>query len=213
MSPKNPTTVLEITSQEEAIRLDSFLAQKFPHMSRSSIKKLIATCVQVNHRAIKPSRVLKLGDKILLDKNFFEEPHLTSSAGELEIVYEDADLLVVNKPAGLLTHPTADLSRDSLANRLITLRKDLPTLQGKNRPGIVHRLDRDTSGLILVAKNENVQKKLIDLFQNKEIHKTYLALVFGKLEKLEETGPNFMARLLHRDSLSSGVINTCTRNS
>ncbi|MBI2027698.1 MAG: RluA family pseudouridine synthase [Deltaproteobacteria bacterium] len=172
---------MEIIIDQGKIRLDSFLAKKYPNLTRSQIKKRIHF-IQVNSRSRKPSYLLSEGDRISIQEDFFKEKELVPYRDKIDIIYEDKDLLVVNKPSGLLTHPTSNLSADSLANRLISHYKNLPILQGEDRPGIVHRLDRDTSGLVLVAKNENTQKKLIDLFKTKAVLKTYITLVWGVLK-------------------------------
>ena len=171
-----------VGAEESLIRLDVFLSKKIPSITRSQIKKNISF-ILVNGRVRKQSTILNEGDEIIVLDVLTKAKRLIPSRENIDIVYEDSDLLIVNKAPFLLTHPSTNLASDSLANRLIGHYENLPTLQGKDRPGIVHRLDRDTSGLIVIAKNEEVQKKLIEMFKERKIQKTYLALAFGHLKE------------------------------
>ena len=165
-------------------RLDRFLVPLFDTLSRTAIQHLIDDgSILVNGRASKSGYVLRSGDEIL------SPPYSSCSTQKalarslpLDIIYEDEDLLVVNKAAGMVVHPAPGHSDDTLVNALLALYPDLPddtTLEDDTRPGIVHRLDKDTSGLLIVAKNAHTQVALIEQMKRHEVVKRYLALVEG----------------------------------
>jgi 23S rRNA pseudouridine1911/1915/1917 synthase len=164
------------------LRLDKFVGEKCPELSRTHAQRLIHDgYVTVNSKSAKPSLKLNAGDKV--DVVIPPEPpsQLAAENIPLKIVYEDADLLVVDKPAGLTVHPAPGHPSHTLANAVLNylpaLAKDVDSL----RPGIVHRLDKDTSGLIIVAKNRLAQANLSQQFKNRIVKKTYITLVQGKL--------------------------------
>lgn len=163
-------------------RLDRYLAAGLTDWSRTRIQHLIASgAVLVNGRASKPGYALRAGDAVLLDpaqqapRATQVEPH----ALPLDIIYEDADLLVVNKAPGVVVHPAPGHSADTLVNALLARYPDLRETDDGERPGIVHRLDRDTSGLLLVAKNIHTRAALLAQMQRHEIVKRYQGLVEG----------------------------------
>ena len=172
---------------EKNERLDKFLAAHYASVSRSRFQQLIKNgAVKVNDRpSIKPSLRIKLGDRIIINeeklsnarKDFAIEPEPNIP---LNIAYEDKDILVIDKPAGLLVHPTPSQRQHTLVNALIALYPNIISV-GENplRPGIVHRLDKDTSGLIIIAKNQNAFLAMKRQFLKKTIIKKYLALVEG----------------------------------
>lgn len=169
-------------------RVDRYLSNEFPKKSREFFNRLIRNeKVLVNENIVKPSFVIKSGDVIEIDDeslNKTETKELISNKDiQLDIVFENDDFLIINKPSGILVHGTGKNESDTIANALIYL---YPTIKEVGddlmRPGIVHRLDRDTSGLLMVAKNSESFLILKNMFQNHEIQKTYLALVFGKLK-------------------------------
>jgi 23S rRNA pseudouridine1911/1915/1917 synthase len=164
-------------------RIDRFLAVKLPQYSRSFLKRLIDHgLVQVNDRHIKPSHIAGTGEQILVN---IPEPVETEIAPEkipLDIIYEDPHLLVVNKPAGLVVHPGAGVRAGTLVNALLYHCKDLSGIGGRLRPGIVHRLDKLTSGLLVVAKDDQSHRHLQKQFAEKTAQREYRALVWGRVE-------------------------------
>ena len=173
-----------ISEELIGMRLDRFLVSRLEAVSRTTIQHMISSEeVLVNDKASKPGYALRLGDEIRI---MSVAPKVTSGSAipqplPLDIVYEDADLVVVNKQAGMVVHPSYGHTDDTLLNALLAY---YPLLQEEGegeRPGIVHRLDRDTSGLIIVAKNLRTQAALIEQMKRHEITKRYLALVEGNV--------------------------------
>jgi 23S rRNA pseudouridine1911/1915/1917 synthase len=168
--------------EESGGRLDVFLAGRVPDWSRSQIQRLIrAGLVRVNSKpARKAGEMLEAGDVISVR---LERQELRAEPQDLplQIVYEDDDLLVVNKPAGMVVHVGAGVKTGTLVNALLHHISRLSTAGGELRPGIVHRLDRMTSGLMIVAKNDFAHQRLAAQFKNRAIHKTYTALVHGRV--------------------------------
>jgi 23S rRNA pseudouridine1911/1915/1917 synthase len=174
-------------------RLDVFVARRRPDLSRSLVQRLIRDGrVTIGGQPGRPGQRLERGDRVLV-RIPPEEPVLPrSEATPLAIIYEDDDLLVVDKPAGLTVHPGAGLPagqagvrRGTLAATLLAHRPELAGVGGPERPGIVHRLDRDTSGLLVVAKNEAARAALAHQWKERQVEKGYLALVHGRLEPPE----------------------------
>lgn len=174
------TRKLQFTVDRAGIRLDRYLAQECPELSRSHLQKLISEgYVTVNDRVVKRSFKLDSGDKVSAII-----PPSTSTLGAeempLNIVYEDSDLLVVDKPAGLIVHPTPSRPAHTLVNAILAHCPGLADM-GSVRPGIVHRLDKNTSGLMVVAKNEAAQQNLSAQIKARSVAKRYMALVAGHL--------------------------------
>ena len=164
-------------------RLDKWLARQLPDHSRTEIQRWIKDgLVRVNGRASKPGYKLEPGDVVEVDVPA-AVPYLdvTPEPIPLDIVYEDEDLLVIDKPAGMVVHPAPGHTRGTLVNAILYHCPDLQGIGGVERPGIVHRLDKDTSGLILVAKNDKTHRELQRQFKEREVEKAYLALVEGQL--------------------------------
>ena len=167
-------------------RLDQFLAAQIPDLSRARLQQMIAEeKVLVNGRPARASLKLKGGETIAVHGTP-ELPPLRAMAENipLDVVYEDQDLAVINKPAGMKVHAGAGATDDArnrgtLVNALLHRYQTLSAMGGETRPGIVHRLDRETSGLILIARNDRAHRKLARQFARREVHKTYLALVHG----------------------------------
>ncbi len=177
--------------EEEGQRLDKVLQAHFPERSRSFLQILIKDeLVVVSGKPARASHLLGPRQKVVIT---FPEPkslNLKAMDMNLDVVYEDKDLLVINKPAGLVVHPgVGDThSEDSLVNAILHhCGKDLSGIGGVKRPGIVHRLDKDTSGLIVVAKNDNAHRSLTEQFKNREVKKAYVALLIGHLEPVKGT--------------------------
>ena len=179
--------LFDIVVQEEgAERLDLYVAHHCPDVSRSHAQRLIEEgFVTVNGRPAKPSRLLQRGDRVVVRVPPPSPLDLEPEAIPLSIVYEDHDLLVVDKPAGMAVHPGAGRSRHTLVNALLARCPDLTGVGGVLRPGIVHRLDKDTSGLLLVAKNDRAHTALSQQLKERTVEKGYLALVTGRLEPKE----------------------------
>ena len=178
----------EFTANESKhkMRLDVALLARFPEHTRSSIKQLIDDGkILLNGRVVKAGEKLRNSDVITFD---FPEPRPLEAKAEnidFEIVYEDSDLLVVNKPQGLVVHPCSSTKEGTLVNGLLYRVKDLSGINGVLRPGIVHRLDKNTSGLMLVAKNDFAHLSLAEQIKNKTCSRKYLALCEGVFKDAE----------------------------
>src|SRR5215216_47633 len=161
-------------------RLDSYLASQIEGWSRARLQRLIENeDVLVNGKAAKPSYKLRDGDEIEVELVAPPTDFFTPENIPLDIIYEDDTLVVVNKPAGMVVHPAAGTPSGTLANALAYYFQQLPGTGV--RPGIVHRLDRDTSGLLVVAKTESALENLSDQFRDRTVYKSYVALVHGRL--------------------------------
>ena len=163
-------------------RLDKFLAEVLPEFSRSRIQQLIAGgCVDVNGSpARKAGQPVDAGAALTVRVPPAAPTDLVAEQIPLDIIFENDELMVVNKPAGMVVHPAAGPARGTLVNAALGHDPDIEGIGGEERPGIVHRLDKDTSGLILLAKNERAHRWLQDQFRLRKVEKTYLALVDGK---------------------------------
>ena len=172
-----------IVSKEAAgDRLDLFLVRQMPDWSRSQISRLIRDGLVMVGPALakKPGEVVEAGTSIIVKAEHVES-HATPEDLPLDIVYEDSDILVVNKAAGMVVHLGAGVNSGTLVNALLAHMSGLSTMGGEQRPGIVHRLDKMTSGLVVVAKNDAAHRRLSDQFKSREVHKTYIALVHGRM--------------------------------
>ena len=169
---------MEVIVDEENIRIDKYLASKID-FSRETITKMLAEeYILVNGKSIKASYKVKVGDVILIKDGFVKEMTLEATKMDIDIVFEDEYLMVINKDSGVVVHPGAGNSNDTLVNGLLYYNKTLS--KGEEfRPGIVHRLDKDTSGLMIVAKDDKAHELLADDFKNKRIHREYIALLDG----------------------------------
>lgn len=164
-------------------RLDTYLASQISHWSRARLQRLIDNeDVLVNGKSVKSSYRLRAGDEIEVELISAPIESFTPENIPLDVVYEDDVLLVINKPASLVVHPAAGIHSGTLANALAFHFQNLPSATGSARPGIVHRLDRDTSGLMVVAKTESSMENLADQFRDRTVFKSYVALVHGHLE-------------------------------
>jgi len=174
--------VREFRVVEPVVRLDKYLAKEYPELSRSRLQKLIEQgCVLVNGCRAKASRKLDIGDKVHVSLPPPQSASLSAEPIPVNIVYEDDDVIVVDKPAGLAVHPAPGHTSQTLVNALLAHCPDLASFGDAMRPGVVHRLDKDTSGLMIVAKNSYAQQHLINQFKARLIAKGYLVLVRGKL--------------------------------
>lgn len=168
-------------------RIDKVLTSLEPEITRSQLKNLINDGhVTVNGQAVKPKYKVQAGDKISLVKPEPQSLELTPENIPLDIVYEDDDVIVVNKPQGMVVHPAPGHSDHTLVNALL-YHSPLSTINGTFRPGIVHRIDKDTSGLLMVAKNDLAHQSLAEQLRNKTNKREYLALVYGQIKEDEGT--------------------------
>lgn len=172
------------TAEDKGKRLDVFLQEKFPEFSRSHIKIMIEKGkVFLNGKlAKKAGQLLKENYKIDVEKLEIQPISTQPENVDFEIVYQDEDLAVINKPQGLVVHPCSSTRNGTLVNGLLYRIKDLSGINGSFRPGIVHRLDKDTSGLLVVAKNDFSHISLAEQIKNKTCHRNYLAVLSGNLK-------------------------------
>ncbi len=173
----------EVIVEENNIRLDTYLASKLD-ISRSKVQKLIKEDkVTVNDKKLNGSYLVNISDVIKVNDELDFDIHIKAQDIPIDIVYENDDLLIINKPSGMVVHPAPGNLDNTLVNALL----GKFNLSNDNlRPGIVHRLDKDTSGLMLVAKNDWAHDKLAEMIKNKDVKRTYLALVSGVIN--HETG-------------------------
>jgi 23S rRNA pseudouridine1911/1915/1917 synthase len=173
-----------VTENDARLRLDQFLTKRLPEYSRSRIQQLIRSgFVRVNEQTTRARHIVRRGDKIALMEPPVEKVDVRPEQIPLEILFEDDDLIVINKPAGLTVHPGAGQREHTLVNALLSHCTRLSGIGGKERPGIVHRLDKETSGCLVVAKNDLAHRELSRQFADRTVEKIYLALVAGKLRK------------------------------
>ncbi len=183
------------TVLETGDRLDHYLASQNLCTSRSEALRLIEDSrVLVNGNVEKPSYKVKPGDKITIDRPPLKVSELTPKKIDFDILFEDAHILVLNKPAGLVVHPGAGNYDESLVHGLLHHCKDLSGIGGVERPGIVHRLDKGTSGLMVIAKTDTAHHNLTTQFQNRTVKKEYVALCVGEILKTEQTLKHLMKR-------------------
>jgi len=190
---------MKITASDEMVglRLDRALALLPEIANRSRAAHLIEnSMVLVNDKEAKPSAIIKAND--ILDITFPEvvPTKLQPYDFPLDILFEDEDLLVINKPSGLVVHPAAGHAHDTLVNALLAHTKNLSMKFGEERPGIVHRLDKETSGIIVVAKNDKTHESLTTQFKERSTHRVYNAVSLGTVKNLQGTFRSFLARHL-----------------
>jgi 23S rRNA pseudouridine1911/1915/1917 synthase len=174
--------LVTLAANDSAARLDRFVAAALPDLTRAAIQRLIEDgAITVNGKPSKAAYRIRPGDAIVVHIPPPPPAEAQAEAIPLDIVYEDADLIVVNKPAGMVVHPAAGHDSGTLVNALLSHCPDLRGVGEEMRSGIVHRLDKDTSGLIVVAKNEAAQQNLQRQFKSRSVHKIYIALVEGHL--------------------------------
>jgi 23S rRNA pseudouridine1911/1915/1917 synthase len=180
------TLSLTVNKSEVGVRLDAYLASQIEGWSRSRLQRLIGEeDVLVNGHTAKSSYKVSENDEIEVELTPPALSNFTPENIPLDIVFEDDDLIVINKPAGLVVHPAAGIQSGTLANALAYHFQQLSTRAGAIRPGIVHRLDKDTSGLLVAAKTESSHENLADQFRAREVFKSYVALVYGVVKQQE----------------------------
>lgn len=176
----------KIIAKHGGERIDKFLAQKLDK-SRSLVQKLIKDeLVLVNGEVVKTNYSVADGDEIdVIQLDVVDNTNIIPQPMDLDIVYEDDDLLVINKPSGLVVHPAPGHYQDTLVNGLLAYSNKLSDINGEFRPGIVHRIDKDTSGLLVVCKNNESHEKLANQLSDKTLFRQYLAIVHGEIEEDE----------------------------
>lgn len=173
---------IEIIVKNETGRIDKVLNDRLADYSRSQIQQWIKEQhVSIDGKVIKANYKVNAGDKILIEIPEPEELDLVPENLELDIVYEDDDVVIVNKPQGMVVHPSAGHSQGTLVNGLLYQIKNLSTINDVVRPGIVHRIDKDTSGLLMVAKNDQAHEALAKQLKDKTSLRKYVALVHGEI--------------------------------
>ena len=173
---------LDVTDEYDGIRLDHYITAVLPERSRSQIQRLIRTRhVRLNRKSVRASHTVHPGDVVELEIPAAVPATPTAEALPLTILHDDADLVVVNKPPGMVVHPAAGHESGTLVNALLHHVAGLSGIGGEQRPGIVHRLDRGTSGAMVVAKHDAAHAELSRQFADREVEKEYVALVWGLL--------------------------------
>ncbi len=180
---ESDTITLNVNQRDAGRRLDAFLASQIADWSRARLQRLIEDEeVLVNGQTVKSSYKLRTEDRVEIDLVPLPTAQFTPENISLEIIFEDETLIVVNKPAGLIVHPGAGVISGTLANALAYHFANLPSLADEFRPGIVHRLDKGTSGLLVVAKTEAAHEHLAEQFRRRTVYKSYVTLVHGHVE-------------------------------
>src|SRR5215470_8932359 len=200
-----PITFKLVVPKELArVRLDLFLVKSLPNFSRSRIQRLIrGGLVRVGGATMRPHQAVRFGDEIEVTEPPPEKIQTEPEPIPLTILYEDDDLVVINKAAGMIVHPGAGQHEHTLVNALLHHCSVLSGIGGKERPGIVHRLDKETSGCLVVAKNDHAHRELSKQFTARTVEKIYLALVAGKLRKERGVIENKIGRHpVHRQRMS-----------
>lgn len=164
-------------------RLDKYVAEELPELSRTYLQQLITDgAVLVDGFVRRPSFKVTPGEVVTVELPEVEETELLAEDIPLDVVYEDSDILMINKPAGLVVHPAAGHAHGTLVNAVLFHAPEI-SIQGSTRPGIIHRLDKDTSGIMVIAKSDRAQTSLVEQWQAREVEKKYLALVTGVVEE------------------------------
>lgn len=180
---------IKVKKEEENNRIDSYLAKQKEELSRVAVQRLIEEeKILVNGKKTKASYKIQEDDEITIEKEEPKEIELKAQDIPVEIIYEDSDIIVVNKPKGMVVHPANGNPDGTLVNAIMSICKDsLSGIGGEIRPGIVHRIDKDTSGILIVAKNDKAHINLSEQIKNHEVKKTYIALVRGMVKENEAT--------------------------
>lgn len=170
---------MELVVEENDIRIDKYLSTKLAYSRETITKMLQESYILVNGKSVKPSYKVNINDHIMIDESYKKEQDINPSPMDIPIVYEDDDIMVIDKPSGLVVHPGNGNHDNTLVNGLMYYTNELSDLGGEERVGIVHRLDKDTSGLMLVAKTNAAHQVLADDFKYKRVYREYYALLDG----------------------------------
>ena len=180
--------IYTVQEEYEDLRIDKYLSEQEDSFTRSYLQKLIReNRLLVNHKCVKPSYRIRPDDQIILDVPADMEPDILPENIELDILYEDDDLIVINKPKGMVVHPAAGHYSGTLVNALMYHCTDLSAINGVLRPGIVHRIDKDTSGVLVCAKSDQAHKGLAEQFQVHSIFRKYEAICIGTFKDSQGT--------------------------
>ena len=177
-----------VEKSDDSKRLDIFLSEKIKHLTRSNIKKIIESKnVKINKKiADSPSKKIKIDNEVVIKLLIKKSDKLLPNKIKLDICFEDKDILIINKPKGMVVHPGAGNYENTLANALVHKYKNkLSDINGELRPGIVHRIDKETSGLLVIAKNNLSHSKLGKQFSDHSIKRKYLCLIWGVIRPLQ----------------------------
>ena len=202
----NQEFVFKVEESDAGERLDRFLAHRAPELSRARIKTLIDDgLVCLEGKAAKAGAKLKPGATVVLTVPEVRPPDVRPDPDvAFDILYQDSDIVVINKPPGLVVHPAPGHSEGTLVHGLLAACGDLTGIGGEIRPGIVHRLDRDTSGVMVVAKTEPALKKLVETFKDRKVEKVYVALCLGKPDRRQgEVDAPIGRHPVHRKKMST----------
>jgi 23S rRNA pseudouridine1911/1915/1917 synthase len=196
---------LIVGAEQDGLRLDKFLADEIGGHSRSQIQRLIEDGhVKVPRiTKVKSNSVVRDGDVISVDVPPPAETTVAAEALPLEILYQDSDVIVINKPAGMVVHPGAGHGSGTLVNALLHHVTDLSGIGGELRPGIVHRLDKGTSGVMVIAKNDTAHQELARQFHDREVDKQYIALVWGLVQQRKRIDMPIGRDPVHREKIST----------
>ncbi len=175
---------LQVTPEQAGERLDRYVTRTIDTISRSYARRLIEDGhIQVNNRFTKPSQPVRSGDMVLVHRPIAQPTDIEPENIPLNIVYEDDDIVVVNKAAGMVVHPAPGHTQGTLVNALLARYPDMQ-VGGNLRPGIIHRLDQDTSGLLVVARNDQAMRMITEQQKARTMHKAYLAVINGRIKDL-----------------------------
>ena len=191
------TITFLVEDTDKNLRLDKFLSGNLNNFTRSQLKKIIISKgVKIDNKiVVSASEKVKSGNVIKILIKAEENNYIKPKRIELDVVYEDKELILINKPSGLTVHPGAGNKENTLVNGLMSLyKKNLSSLNGPFRPGIVHRIDKETSGLLVVAKNNFSHAKLSEQFSSHTIKRKYIALVWGVIRPLRGKIETFLKR-------------------
>jgi 23S rRNA pseudouridine1911/1915/1917 synthase len=194
-----------VAEEHDGLRLDKYLAGEIPHRSRAQVQRLIdeGRVSLPRLKAVKANSVVRAGDTITVEVPEAVPAALVAEDLPLEILYDDADIVVVNKPAGLVVHPGAGHASGTLVHALLHHVKDLSGIGGEQRPGIVHRLDKGTSGVMVVAKHDQAHQELARQFHDREVEKEYVALVWGVVHNRRRIDLPIGRDPVHREKVST----------
>lgn len=196
---------LTVEPEQEGLRLDKYLADEIAGHSRSQIQRLIeegrVTLPRV--KTVKSNTVVRDGDVVRIDVPAAIETSAQAEALPLDVLYQDSDVIVINKPAGMVVHPGAGHDSGTLVNALLHHVSDLSGIGGELRPGIVHRLDKGTSGVMVVAKNDVAHQELARQFHDREVDKQYIALVWGLVQQRKRIDLPIGRDPVHREKVST----------
>ena len=177
-----------ISEEQEGDRIDRFAASLLEDCSRSYLQKLIKEgALVLNGLAVKPSAIIKAGDQVLINVPESVLPDIKPQDIPIDIIYEDHDIVIVNKPKGMVVHPAPGHYEGTLVNAIMYHCKDLSGINGVLRPGIVHRIDRDTTGLLVICKNDDAHQKIAAQFKTHDIERSYQAIALGTIPLLQDT--------------------------